>query len=551
MKKIIQKICSSKRNTVIFIGGTAVLLLILVWILVLINKDTTEVVYKETTVEKGDLTVGITEEGSVTIGTVEQTFDLDLSAFEASTSNSSSSGGMGGMGMFPNMGNNSTDNSSTEYSRALDVEDVYVTVGQQIAKGDALFKLTADSVTSIKDELVADETSAKLTLEKLQNDQKQSRLSANHTKETSEAYGQLAENEYQVAVVALQTAIDDKQEEIDDAVETVRENQVKLTQKEADLKIAQNILEHAEYAVETADTTLVYEYGKQEDARDTAKTQVDTLEDDIESLENENEELEDNYQKLLLELNDLKRQLETGIIDAKKTYDERVTTGNDAGEAYAVEVGYLDADLRDAQDDYEEASNKLTEFNDYIVDNTVYAEYDGVITDVNVEKGDSLSAAQTLITLNNQDDTTITVTLDSGDIDSIIQDSQMNISIDSYPDTVFTGTVDDIGDATTDSSTGDITYEVTVLINGDVSGLFEGMTGDVTFITKETQEVIYVSNRAVIRAGTKSYVKVKDENGTITQQEITTGFSDGIHVEIVKGLSEGDVVLIESKVSDS
>ena len=551
MKKIMQKIFSNKRYTVIFIGGTAALLLILVLILVLVNKDTTEVVYKETTVEKGDLTVGITEEGSVTIGTVEQTFDLDLSAFEASSSNSSSSGGMGGMGMFPNMGNNSTEGSSTEYSRALDVEDVYVTVGQQIAKGDALFKLTADSVTSIKDELVADEASAKLTLEKLQNDQKQSRLSATHTRETSEAYAQLAENEYQVAVATLQTAIDDKQEEIDDAVETVSENQVKLTQKESDLKIAQNILEHAEYAVETADTTLVYEYGKQEDARDTAKTQVDTLEDDIEDLKDENEELEDNYQKLLLELNDLKRQLETGTIDAKKTYDERVTTGNDAGETYAVEVGYLDAELRDAQDDYDEASNKLTEFNDYIVDNTVYAEYDGVITDVNVAKGDSLSAAQTLITLNNQDDTTITVTVDSSDIDSITEDSQININIDSYPDTIFTGTVDDIGDATTDSSTGDITYEVTVLIDGDVSGLFEGMTGDVTFITKETQEVIYVSNRAVIREGTKSYVKVKDENGTITKQEITTGFSDGIHVEIVEGLSEGDVVLIESKVSDS
>lgn len=550
MKQRMKHIFASKKKTAIFMGMMIAFILILVLTVVLTTGDNTQVVYKETVVEKGDLTVGITEDGSVNIGTVDQTFDLDLSAFEASSSNSSGGSG-GGMGsMFPNMGGSSS-NTSKEYSRALDVEEVYVTVGQQITKGDALFKLTEDSVASIKDELEEDEASAKLTLEKMQNDQKQSRLSATHTKETSEAYANLASHEYAVAVAALQTAIDEKQKEIDDAVETVSENQVKLTEKEQQLKLAQNILTHAEYAVATADTTLIYEYGKQEDARDTAKTNVDTLEDAIEELQDEKEELEDNYQTLLLELNDLKRQLETGTLDAKKIYNERITTGADAAEAYAVEVGYLDADLQDAQDDFEEAVRKLSEFNSYIVGDTVYAEYDGVITDVNVAKNDSLSSAQTLITLNNQDDTTMTVTVNSSDIAQISEESQMNIHIDSYSDVVFSGKVDEIGDATTNSSTGEITYDVTVLIQGDVSGLFEGMTGDVTFITKESKEVIYVSNRAIIREGTRSYVKEKDESGKIVEKEITTGFSDGINVEIVEGLSEGDVVLIESKVSDS
>lgn len=549
MKKMIQKIFGNKRNTIIFGSVIAALILIIILCTLLINRNATETVYKETTVEKGDLTVGISESGNVTIGTIDQTFDLDLSAFEASSSNSSSGSFGGGGGMFPNMGGNSST-TNTDYTRALDVEEVFVTVGQKIAEGDALFSLTEDSVASIKDELEADEASAKLTLEKLQNDQKQSRLTATHTKETSEAYAQLAQNEYAVAVQELQQAIDDKQEEVDDAVETVSENQVKLDTKKKEFTTAQNVLENAEYAVQTADTSFIYEYGKQEDARDTAKTQVDNLEDEIEKLEDENEELTDNYSSLLLELNELKRQLETGSLEAQKTYQERTTTGSDAAETYAITVGYLDADLLDAQDDYDEAVKKLSEFNTYIVDNQVCAEYDGVITAVDIEKEDSLSSAQTLITLNNQDDTTISVEIDNDDIDDIGTDTQINLSIDSYPDVIFSGTVDDIGDAVTDSSTGAITYEVTVLINGDVSGLYEGMTGDVTFITKETKEVTYVSNRAIIREGTKSYVKVKDESGKIVSKEITTGFSDGINVEIVEGLSEGDVVLIESKVTE-
>ena len=75
------------------------------------------------------------------------------------------------------------------------------------------------------------------------------------------------------------------------------------------------------------------------------------------------------------------------------------------------------------------------------------------------------------------------------------------------------------------------------------------MTGDITFITKETEEVMYVSNRAIIREGTKSYVKVKEADGSVKKTQVVTGFSDGVNVEIVEGLEVGDVVLIESKVT--
>lgn len=102
-----------------------------------------------------------------------------------------------------------------------------------------------------------------------------------------------------------------------------------------------------------------------------------------------------------------------------------------------------------------------------------------------------------------------------------------------------------------DSSSGEVYYTITVTVQGDVSGLYEGMTGDVTCVTKETKEVTYVSNRAIFRDGTRSYVKVRDENGNIVEKDVTTGFSDGVNVEITEGLSQGDTVLIESKVSES
>ena len=74
------------------------------------------------------------------------------------------------------------------------------------------------------------------------------------------------------------------------------------------------------------------------------------------------------------------------------------------------------------------------------------------------------------------------------------------------------------------------------------------MTGEITFISQETEDVVYVSERAVFAENGKTYVKMYDENKNVVQVQVTTGFSDGTNVEIISGLSKGDRVLIESKV---
>ena len=126
--------------------------------------------------------------------------------------------------------------------------------------------------------------------------------------------------------------------------------------------------------------------------------------------------------------------------------------------------------------------------------------------------------------------------------------SEAVINLTAYPDTTFSATVTEIADAEADSS-GNVTYDVTVTLSGDVSGLFQGMTGDITFVTEKTEEVLYVSRRAILTEGDNTYVKVRGEDGKIRKQQVQTGFTDGTNTEITEGLSEGDTVLIESRVS--
>ena len=121
--------------------------------------------------------------------------------------------------------------------------------------------------------------------------------------------------------------------------------------------------------------------------------------------------------------------------------------------------------------------------------------------------------------------------------------------LNAYPDMVFAGTVEEIATSTSSSST--VSYTVTVVVEGDLDLLYSGMTGEVTFVTKELNGVLYVSNKAIIYENGRSYVNMKNSDGTMKRVAVTTGFSNGTYVEIREGLQPGDTVYIESQVSGS
>lgn len=60
--------------------------------------------------------------------------------------------------------------------------------------------------------------------------------------------------------------------------------------------------------------------------------------------------------------------------------------------------------------------------------------------------------------------------------------------------------------------------------------------------------MLYIPVRAIMEKDGANYVKVREKDGTIIRKRVTTGFSDGINIEIKEGLSEGETVLTESKV---
>ena len=518
------------------------------------NNHTQEVTYRETTVEYGDLTVGITEDSTVSIGTVSQTFDLDISALVSSDSSSGSSqtdsmsGGMG-MQMF-----SFGESSYTSQSQEMEIDSVHITVGQEIQAGDVLYTLTEDSVEEIRAQLEEDVEDTLADYQALMVEQQKSYLTAKQGYDTYVLNGNLAGLTYTKELQELQDKVDEAAEELEDKQNQVNENLEKLVELQDELTSAKKDLKDAQAAVsENHDNRYddPYYYTVYLNTRDMAQTIVDEIEDDIESLEDENETLLTEIGEATRSWNEAWRNLESEQLSAQQTLETDQYYSSVASEWYSIQTTSLDNDKQNAYSSYESAVNKLEEFNSYIVGNDVIAEYSGVVTEVPLSAGDGVTRNTSLVTLYDASDVTMEITVSEDDYESIDQDGEVNISYTAYPDTIYSGTISEVSDAEYDSDSGEVYYTLTVTVQGDVSGLYEGMTGYVTCVTKETKEVTYVSNRAIFRDGTRSYVKVRDENGNIIEKDVTTGFSDGVNVEIIEGLSQGDTVLIESKVSES
>lgn len=441
-----------------------------------------ELVYKETTVQRGNLTFGVTESGSVSIGSLTQEFELG----ESSSQSYSSMGGMTG------------GSSGSSVSVSLEVEEVYAAAGQNVEKGDALFKISEESIEDYRGSLkdAVSDASASLSEAKLAAEKQQ--LSANYGYSSSIAKGNVAEANYNATLAQLEAEVSSAQEDVD-------------------------------YYTALADYYWTL------------------LNDGDESYSEKHSQAEQKKQEAKAKLVVAQNNYTTKSIEAKKEYEETMLNYNNASSQYSIDVNGIDSDVESASDTLAEAKEALTEFEEFIGDGIIYAEYAGKLMSVGYAAGDVLSSDTAIATYSDADAVTMTVAVSQEDISAIAVGDTVLIELTAYEGEEFSGIVSGM-DTSTSSGSSTVSYNVTVIFTGDTSKVYTDMTGNVTFIQKQVLDVIYVSNKAIINEGTTSYVKIKKEDGSFEKVEVETGFSDGVNVEIVSGLNEGDIAIIESRV---
>jgi membrane fusion protein (multidrug efflux system) len=117
------------------------------------------------------------------------------------------------------------------------------------------------------------------------------------------------------------------------------------------------------------------------------------------------------------------------------------------------------------------------------------------------------------------------------------------VQVDSYPGRVFEGKVEKINSAL-DLSTRTLQAEIYIL-NSDRS-LKPGMFANVEVVLLEKPQTLVIPREAVIEAGGEMSVFVV-EGKQAFQKPITLGYEQDRLVEVLKGLNEGDQVVIKGQ----
>lgn len=485
--KIREKLTGEKRKKCL-LAGTAVLLVIICAVagtvaVSNIRKEPTQTqtgseVRKSSDGEKTTYTTS----GSVDVGTKTMSLSLDISEFAASEGFSMDSF-MGGMAM-PGMDGQTSDSSSG--TRTLKVEEVYVESGEEIQTGDPVLKLTQESVDSLRTLLTEDVSSAKTAYEEAVTAARQADQQAQADYEMNMLYADYADSTYEETLSELKENVESKQEDLTEAQENYDEAVQELEEKEALLTEEKQVLENASFTQEGTDKeeNLYWWIVAYETERE-AKELVTSLTEEIEELKDTITEYEEAVAEAERNLALANRDLQEGEIEAEIEREKQTYQAENAQEIYEVTTGQGSFNEQQAKADYEEAQEKLAEFDRMIVDQVICAENDGVITAVYVEAGDTLTQDAELISVNDREEVTITLSVEEDDMDFTALGSQAQIVAAALPDQVFTGVVTEIGDAEIDSNTNKTTYSVAVTVQNPESLLYQDMTAEVTFSGKE------------------------------------------------------------------
>ncbi len=226
--------------------------------------------------------------------------------------------------------------------------------------------------------------------------------------------------------------------------------------------------------------------------------------------------------------------------------------------------------LKAAEFNVKSATAALKEANENLIKTTIYSPMDGIISRMNVEKGErvvgtSQMAGTELFRVANLDQMEVKVDVNENDIVRLNQSDTAAIEVDAYPGKKFKGTVTQIANSAKNLTSGvdQVTnFEVKVLIlpviedGKDVSRLFRpGMSASVSIQTDKRTGALSIplqsiTTRSNLQKDTSKKVgnEVPEQvfvvnKDTVEVRLIKTGIQDLNNIEVTEGLKEGEIIV--------
>jgi len=180
---------------------------------------------------------------------------------------------------------------------------------------------------------------------------------------------------------------------------------------------------------------------------------------------------------------------------------------------------------------------------------TMVAPFAGTVIAVNGEVGDLVSPSRAVVTLADLTELRVHASVDETQIANVQVGQQVQVTFDALPGKRLPGQVLEVPLEGT-LSNNVVTYQVDIsLQNAADAALKPGMTASLQISIGSKKNAILVPSLAIIQNAEGIFVTLKESSGVTSTVPIQIGLRSGTNVEVVRGLNEGDTVVLTYKAA--
>ena len=172
----------------------------------------------------------------------------------------------------------------------------------------------------------------------------------------------------------------------------------------------------------------------------------------------------------------------------------------------------------------------------------VLAPINGSIIKTPLKVGTKVTTSSVVTTIGDIASLQITAKIPERYVASLRTGLKAEISLEAYPDAVFTATVTHVSPVLDVNAR---TKEIVLTFDENDARINAGMFGKVKLYTLDYEGAVVLPSDAIVTKGDKPYLYVVKDDDTVEQREVTQGKSvDGI-VQILSGIEQGERVVVE------
>ncbi len=243
-----------------------------------------------------------------------------------------------------------------------------------------------------------------------------------------------------------------------------------------------------------------------------------------------------------------------GITSADRTIAEKTES------LAKLRAGTDALDIKSQELSVSQRQNALRDAEEKLSDYFVRAPFDGILTNIDVERGDAVTSATVLATLVTRQKLA-EISLNEVDAANVRVGQKVTPTFDALPDLTITGSVAEV-DAVGTVLQGVVTYNVKVSFDTDDERVKPGMSVSASIILEVKQDVLLVPNSAIKSENSAHFVELPSDidmsaaaAANVSGVELTlplrreiveVGSSNDEFTEVSGGIKDGDRVVVRT-----